>query len=419
MKSKPIIIILLSLILVFCSFLGGVYIVIKEEARSKAEPVIATEKADDPQLNNVYSFVSDVSRAIEHHDINYLKENMIGNDFEISKDNFKELCNYFTDKNIELNKFTVVLKKQARQYLDSKPVTNTFFYLDDHNGKIVIKVNKGNIQLLPRTRASTITISLDGDSKEYDVTKGSIFTEGEFPVTTKVNAKVGEWEEEFTFDYIDGFLDEGGMKGYDCTLRRILFKRGAGICVNTTTNSPGATLYINGEKTDIKLDEFGTLVDVLKEGDTLRAENDGERSKEVKIRKNSKEAYLEFKIKIEERFGVPKDIVDSAEVITKNFLNVLSNAVSAKDPNVISNVVDERIQHQASSIAAGLINQYNSLIFSNVNVTNASQSGSRVDLQISYSYESMGLLDSSVVQNGYANVSVDTSNAKVVTFNLN
>lgn len=411
--------VVISIILVLGAFLIGATLGTKIDLKVQKS---ATESSENTQLDIVYNYLEEVRVAIANHDIHTLESSMKGSEFDLEKSDYKAIVEYFNDKDVLLNQFIAQLKSQGDVYLNGHPKENTFFYLDDIDGKIGIKVNKANVEIIPRTRIEDIVTEVEGGDRVNHNNKEdkNILIEGILPVTTKIKVEAGEWSEEHEYDFIKAFIKPTKMNGYDTTLRTLAFKHGAGISVNVVTNVDEAKLYINGKISDIKIGTTSYRVDALKEGDTLRAEYQGERSKEYKVRKENEMAELDFEIaKEEERFGVSKSAVDSGEVIAKNLLNTITNGVSSKDASVLKNVVDSGIESQAHDVVNNLINKYNSLIFSDVKATNATMSGTRLDMTLEYSYECADSFGSSIIQQGDMSIAIDLSTAKVLSFNLN
>lgn len=377
---------------------------------------------DNPQAAIISEYLIDVKNALANHDIGFLEERIKGNEFEMTKDDYKALAEYFTDNESGLNKFISCLNNQIESYLAGKILDSAFFYLDDVDGKVCIKVNHATVRFLPWSSIDEYIIETeDGKSHSREIDEDGGFTLDKLlPLNTKVTIKAGEWSEKYEYDFIKDFCRSKGKSESGTRVLALVFKRGAGVSISVCTNVEEAKLYINGKATDIKIGIDTERIDGLKEGDTLRAEYKGERSKEYKVRKTNNMAQLDFDIvKEEERFGVPKSDVDSGEVIAKNLLNSVSNGVNAQDADVLANIVDSSISAEAHNIVNDLINKYTSLSFTNVSATSASKSGSRLDMKLSYSYETISSLGSETIQNGSMSIVIDLSSAKVLGFTLN
>lgn len=415
---KKIILIILMFVL---AALGGWFLGL--HIANKGESKLGMNVGATEQEENVYKVVNALGEALKEGDIGAVRDIMISSDNNqpITSEEAKSLVDYFERNEKQLIPFISKIKNQTDAFLDEDEkarkhrVANLYYYIGEHNGKVAIMVQHGGINVLVRTDEK---VDIKANGTEMEVNERRVEIPNVFPSEVVIEGSYEDYKDTLSLDFIEMYL-KGNHDGL--MARGILFKKGAGKSVIVTTNAPEATLYINGEKTDkiVKADE-GLVVDGLKPEDKIRLQYKGKMSSEEKVDEGNKNIYLEFKLEeFETRFNLPKKLIDGLERRASNFFNAITNGVSSQNPGVLAIEVDSNpeVQGKASSTMQELTQRYNSLLFSDLEVVNAEQSGDSVTLTLDFNFDSIDKAGTAGIQHDDAWVKFN-SNGQIVDFSM-
>lgn len=335
----------------------------------------------------------------------------------ITKEEAKALADYFKDDEDDRNikAFSSRLKSQVSGYLkDTLKTEDKYFYLSDKDNKLCIAINKPSLKLLVKTSQD---VNVKANGTEVSVKDGKVEIPSVFPVKILVEATYGEETNSEEIDLLKDFLVGNSYTG---SVTKLILKHGVGLKATILSNAPEGEVYLNGNKTDLTLEDGIAHIDGLKEGDTIRVKYKDKMSKEEKIKDEN--TTLEFEFDLEElatRFNLPKTLVDNLENKAKVFLNSIGNAVGNQNAGAVIGGVQmsSNIQNKVSNRLTALISNYNSLVFSNITVTNATQGGDNYTLTLSYSFDTIGKTGQQEIANGSSWVKFSLS-GEVIDFSL-
>ena len=415
---KKIVLIMLMFVV---SAIGGWFIGL--HIATRGETKLGLNVGATEQEENVYKIVNSFGEALKDGDVGTVRELLISSDSNqpVSTDEAKSLVDYFERNQTQLIPFISKIKNQTDAFLGEdanarkRRVANLYYYLGEHNGKVAIIVQHGGINLLVRTDKK---VSVKANGTDMQVQERRVEIPNVFPSEVVINGEFEGDKDTLTLDFIKMYL-KGNHDGL--MARGILFKNGVGKSVTVSTNAPEAILFINGEKTDkvVKAGE-GLSVDGLKSEDKIRLQYKGKMSSEEKVGDGNKNIYLEFKIEeLETRFNLPKSLVDGLERRATNFFNAITNGVSSQNPGVLAIEVDSNpeVQAKASSTMQELTQRYSSLLFSDLEVVNAEQSGDSVTLTLDFNFDSIDKFGTAGIQHDDARVKFN-SNGQIVDFSM-
>lgn len=408
---------LLILLLLICSLVGwfvGITIA------NKADQITLGDDSNLPdQESTLCAEVNKICDYLVSGDVTNIQDRFVVGEAKtnITKEEAKALADYFKDdedsKNIKL--FASRIKNQVSEYLkDTLKVEDKYFYLVDKDNKLCIAINKPSLRLLVKTDQD---VGIKANGTEVNVTDSKVEIPSVLPVKVLIEATYGKETSSEEIDLLKDFLSGNSYTG---SVTKLILKHGVGLRATIVSNAPEGEVYLNGNKTDIVLEEGLAYVDGLKEGDTIRVKYKDKMSKEEKIKDEN--ATLEFEFDLEEfatRFDLPKTLVDDLENKAKSFLNSIGNAVGNQNAGAVIGGVQmsSNIQNKVNNRLVALISNYNSLLFSNVTVTNATQGGDSYTLTLSYSFDTIGKTGQQEIANGSSWVKFSLS-GEVVDFSL-
>lgn len=415
---KKVVLIMLMFVL---AAVGGWFIGL--HIASKGESKLGMDIGATEQEENVYKVVNALGEAIKDGDVGTVRDILISSDNNepVTSEEAKSLIDYFERNQTQLIPFISKIRNQTDAFLDEDAkarkhrVANLFYYIGEHNGKVAIMVQHGGINLLVKTDEK---VDIKANGTDVEVHERRVEIPNVFPTEVVIEGSFEEEKDSVTLDFISMFL-KGEHDGL--LARGILFKRGAGKRVTVLTNAPEATLFVNGEKTDkiVKAGE-GLIVDGLKPEDKIRLQYKGKMSNEEKVGDGNRSIYLEFKLEeFETRFNLPKKLIDGLEQRATNFFNAITNGVSSQNTGALAIEVDANpeVQSKAGTTMQELTQRYNSLLFSDLEVVNAEQSGDSVTLTLDFNFDSIDKGGTAGIQHDDAWVKFN-ANGQIVDFNL-
>lgn len=423
-KGKRILV--LILVLIVCAIVGWF---VGVAVANKADGVLLN---DDIGLSDqeliLHDEINKICESISNGDTTKVQDKFIvsGTNSNISKEEAKVLIDYFeksaeelkddkVNQHRDIRNFTSKLKLQVEAYLgDNLNTENKYFYLAENKNKLCVAVNKPNLNLLVRTDKD---VKIQANGTDVTLKDKRVNIPNVFPVKVLVESTYGDDTETLEVDLLKSFLTGNEFTG-DVT--QLVLKHGVGLKAGIYSNAPEGDIYVNGNLIDTKIEGGVARIDGLKEGDTIRVKYKNKMSKEEKMKNEDMSFDFEFDLsEFELRFNLPKRLVDDLENKTRFFLNSVGNAVGSQNNGVVlSGLADNGdVQGKASLRLFELISNYNSLLFTNINVTNATQAGDSTTITISYSFDTIDKTGGQELANGSCWIKFNSS-GEIIDFSL-
>ena len=357
-----------------------------------------------------------IKQCVINRDVREIQKYVQGNGFEMSKDDYKEFLNQFKTQG-DITLFINELENQAAAFVKGSDLSDRYYYLDGDVDSLVLRVNKVKVNARFGTSNMVTVNGVDYDAR----TRRIVELPEVLPFNTKFRAEVGgKWKEEQELKLFDMFIGKQVKVGSDLTAKLKFYKYGAGNVVFIRTNRNNAIIYVNDKKTDRTVSSGGCFRDGFEEGDTIRLEYGGKKSKEYKVDKNNLTTTLNINFTpfLPPKEVKPEVVTPDYNAIANTFLSAITSSISSGNTTPVEGVMVSEYRYVARNALQPLLIQYTDMQFSDVYVSNTvlAGDGSRT-ITVTYNCSCTDASGGSVVSNGIATLNLNSAGG-IVGFTL-
>lgn len=399
--------------LVLASFIVGVKFADKS-LKASNKPGISMEESDGSQVLD--EPLNQLQQAIVNKDLGTVKHLLTGNGFSLSDDEYKEFLNQFKTEGDAI-RFVNVIRRQASDFAQNKPHKTEYYYADGTLEDVKFKINKITAELTFGTLGTA-----EVNEKEYNLNKDRIIEVKDLlPFNQDITAKVDNtWTDKETLNIFSSFIGDTVKTGDKLVVKGRVFDNGAGLIVHIDTNVDNGILYINGDRSNRTVMSGGCYRDRFKEGDKIRVEFGGKKSKEHKVSKDDLNTTLNIDL---DEFMKPQEIHKednfNAKLTAKNFFRAVKKCVKHGNTKDLDELMAPGYETIAQQALSSYINTYSEISFSNIyyNSVNTDSRGNS-NVSATFQYDAETLEDVEVKAEGAATIQLNSDN-KIVGFTIN
>lgn len=400
-------------VLVLSSFIFGVKYAEKSMNASSGSAV-SLEEADGSQILD--QPLNQLQQAIVNKDINAIKHMLSGNGFALSDDDYKTFLNQFKTEGDAI-RFVDVLRKQGSDFSQGKPHKHEYYFVDGTSDNVSFKVNGLTAELTFGTLGSAKI-----DDTVYNLNDNRVVeVKNILPFNQKITAKVDNtWTDSEQLDIFSSFIGDAVKTGDKLVVKGRLFDRGAGLVVHIDTNVDNGILYINGDRSNRTVSSGGCYRDRFKDGDKIRVEFGGKKSKEHKVSKDDLNTTLN--INLDEYLSeqdVHKEDHFDAKLTAKNFFAAVKKCIKHGNTKDLDDLMAPGYEVLSEQYLSSYLNMYSRISFSNIyyNSVNTDSNGNS-NVSATFQYNAETIDDVEVKAEGAATIQINSDN-KIIGFTIN
>ena len=360
--------------------------------------------------------LTQLKQGIISRDVKAISDMVKGNGFDMEKDDYKLFLDQFKTQG-DVTLFINVLENQASTFVKGGDLSKDYYYyLDGDVENLILRVNKVNVNARFGTSE---TVNVNGEDFGSG-TKRTAALPSTLPFNTKYTATVGnKWKDVKQLNLFDMFIEKEVKNGSKLDTNIKFFENGAGLLVHINTNCDGAVLYVNNEKTNRTVSAGGCFRDGFSEGDTIRLEFGGKRTKEFTVKANRLSATLNLDLgEYLAPTEIKKPVGQDADFIVDRFLNAISQSIRAGKTEYVEELMADGSGGVAQSVMQTLFMQYKELNFKNTYVNNTvTSSDGGVNATATFTYDGTDINGNSLQQPGTASIQIN-SEGDIIGFTL-
>lgn len=360
--------------------------------------------------------LKDLESALVSKDMNQIKKLLTGNGFAITDEEYKTFMNQFKTEGDAI-RFVNAIRRQASDFSKGNIAKEQYYFADGNLDNISFKVNRLTAELT----FGTLGKAKIGD-EQFDLNQTRVVQlKDVLPFNQTITAKVDNtWTDKETLNIFSSFIGDSVKTGDKLTVKGRLFDQGAGIVVHINTNVDNGILYVNGDRSNRTVMSGGCYRDRFKEGDKIRVEFGGERSKEFKVAKDKVNANLEIDLdSFMTQSEIKKEDYLAPKLVAKNFFNAVEKCVKHGNTKDLDDLMAPGYEYVSESALASYINSFDRIDFTNVyyNTVNTDSQGN-TNVSATFQYAADTLEGVYMKAEGAATIQLNADN-KIVGFTIN
>lgn len=399
--------------LVLGSFVLGVKYADK---KIKAANNIAVTMEESDGSKVLDDSLKELENALVSKDLGKIKKLIVGNGFSVTDDEYKTFLNQFKTEGDAI-RFVNAIRRQASDFSKGNPCKDAYYFADGSAENVVFKINRITAELT----FGTLGKATIGEN-EFDLnTNRVVQLKNLLPFNQTISAMVDHtWTDKEELKIFSSFIGDAVKSGDKLVVKGRVFDNGAGLVVHIDTNVDNGILYLNGNRTNRTVSSGGCYRDRFKEGDKIRVEFGGERSKEFKIRKDK----LNAKLNIDSAEFLTSDEINKEDYLgpklaAKNFFNAVEKCVKHGNTKDLKDLILPENETAAQQALAYYLNSFDRIDFTNIyyNSVNTDSQGN-TNVSATFQYDADTLEGVYMKSDGAATIQLNSEN-KITGFTIN